>query len=115
MIGAVGGLLELIWKVLTMPMSEAAAMHPAYFFSFVTSLPIHIALSIAFYSHGRRAVLKNIGLHALFNATLYGLGSYLIAKASPQVYSALMVGVALALCAVILMATDRASLQPKET
>jgi hypothetical protein len=109
-IGAVGGGLELIWKILTMP---AATVDPVYFLSFVTSLPIHVALSMAYYA--RRSVITNIVLHAVFNATLYGLGSHLFTKVSPSVYSASMVGFALVLCAVTILVTDRTSLQSKET
>jgi hypothetical protein len=101
-IGAIGGTLELIWKVLASPMDSAAVSEPAYFLSFAVSLPIHIALSTTYYAFERHRLLKNIGLHLLFNLTLYGLASNIIGKVSPYVYSATTVGLALALCAVIL-------------
>ncbi|WP_262299025.1 hypothetical protein [Microvirga sesbaniae] len=98
-IGGLIGLLEIGSKALMSQMIfklDFATLLSLIGFS--PSLPIHIALSVAFYSFRRWRPAKTFGMHALLNLTLLAFAVSLWGSMSIPAYAATMVVFSVALC-----------------
>jgi hypothetical protein len=101
LIGLLIGLMEVATKTF-----EAALFWPVPFQAFPTlmfasvSLPIHLALSLAFYAIWYGRWYKLVLLHVLINGTGYGIAVSLHSRATMLEYTAMAGGAITVLCTI---------------
>jgi hypothetical protein len=101
-IGAAWGFLEVAAKMIEsnahVGLDVRTLLNVA---GFSPSIPIHIALSLAFYSYGRGRWWRNVLLHSALNLTLLAVAGVMWKRLDVPAYAAALVAASTAICGVV--------------